>query len=229
MKLEFEEQQEQEINNILSRYCTDAEYRDYLYDAYDNETYKLKILEIYFLEKIINRGNKDIYDTYTSLYKYIDRLNYYDDYMKLLTTDKDFCKMKLVTSYMLQPYQLFIMKIYLTCIAKKYNIEIYDPFRTREKDVIDTLRNYFLSKRILSFIDLWQDKVKFNQFTRGQFSKESKKMIINLIREGYPEMKYAIEEDIDKLLEKSNVVYIDWSQCKTNIGFDEVFGKTKEK
>ena len=232
--MEFSEQQENRINKILYEYCHNEEYRKALCEKYDTESYGLSILEIYVLEELLTYGNKNIYKTYTTIDQNQNKLEFYDDFMQRLLTDKDFCKRKLIGLEKLPNNQMFIIGIILKTVAEKNNIEIYDPYNqilnNSEEEFRDTLKNLFLGCLILDIVDTCPIKGMFEQRARGQFSKESKEKIISILRNICPDVKDKIEESVDKIMNVTKRAYFisfNWNIGKTNISFEEVYGKTK--
>lgn len=244
--MEFNEMQEKRINKILYEYCHNEEYRKTLCEKYDNATYELSILEIYILEEIVTYGNRNIYRTYITIDQSQNRIEFYDDFLQRLLTDKNFCKRKLIGFEKLPQNQMFIIGVILKNVVEKNNIEIYDPYNQilngNEEEFKMTLKNAQLGWHILNIVDHCSNKDEFKYRGRGQFSKESKEKIIDILREGLPTLKYEIEASIELLMymmskknnssDLDNISYgivIDWNQGRTNISFDEVYGKTKNK
>ena len=233
--MEFNEMQEKRINKILYEYCHNEEYRKTLCEKYDNATYELSILEIYVLEEILTYGNRNIYRTYIAIDQSQNRIEFYDDFLQRLLTDKNFCKRKLIGFEKLPQNQMFIIGIMLKTVAEQNNIEIYDPYNqilnNNEEEFRNTLKNLFLGCLILDIVDAWPFKGMFEQRSRGQFSKASKETIIDILRYFCPEAKDKIEKKVDKIMDwnkkRTYFALFDWNIGKTNISFEEVYGKTK--
>ena len=86
------------VYNFIMRYNSDEEYQNSVNELYDENVYKLSILQIYALEEVLRYGTKAIFRNFLEIKgTYLDEqaVNLYDDFMKLLKTDNNFKEYKM--------------------------------------------------------------------------------------------------------------------------------------
>lgn len=73
------------------RYNADEEFKNSIQQLYDNNTYKLSILQIYALEEVLRYGAKDLFDKFLETkvsYSGEQAVNLYDGVIKWLSEDE---------------------------------------------------------------------------------------------------------------------------------------------
>ena len=162
-------------------------------------------------------------------------------FMKRMITDKDFSINKLRNINKLSQEEAYIIKVILICVAEQNNFKFktgvdygYDPLNSMsiqtKEDYDETIRNFVLANLIFKIVDNSPKFMKYNQYVRGQFSKESKQLIINILRENLDIEKY-IEREVVKFEKTTKGMMLGerfFKNYATNISYYEVLGIEKK-
>ena len=62
--MNFTDNQQKEIYEFITKYNKDDNYKKEINDLYENNTYKLSILQIYALEEVLRFGTKNIFNEF---------------------------------------------------------------------------------------------------------------------------------------------------------------------
>lgn len=236
MELIFNSSQAKKINTFLWNYDQNEEFRKEKESNYDIEPYKLSILEIYALEEIKRYGDKNIYSSYLALRDdntdLEDHLGFYEYFRNRITTNLEFAIKKYSDIHHLSQNEAFIINMILQSVAKRENIELYDPFNpiltSNEEETIKTIKNHTIG--IIALLISDRHPNMFKQRERGQFSKESKKELIEILK-NWPGLQERIDKEIDEVFLQPGpsikLVCINWNN-NTNISYDEVFEDSKK-
>ena len=96
--MKFNTNQAEKINEFIMQYNTDEEFKNSVQELYNNDTYKLSILQIYALEEILRYGTKEIFNQFLTTkgtYSVEQAVDLYVEFVKLLNEDESFKQYKM--------------------------------------------------------------------------------------------------------------------------------------
>ena len=97
--MNFNERQINQIYEFIMKYNMDEEFKNNVQQLYDNNTYKLSILQIYALEEVLRYGTKKIFNKFLETkgtYSEEQAVDLYDEFIKLLSEDINFKQYKML-------------------------------------------------------------------------------------------------------------------------------------
>ncbi len=191
--MQFNDKQTTTINEFIMKYNSDEKFRNHVQKLYNDETYKLSILEIYTLEEVLRYGTKEIFNQFLKskgMYKDEQAINSFDNFMQLLNQDEEFKQYK-IHQFKYFPKTLSAIETFaFTLINESKSIKQnlhkqmtdsleYDPFvpilYSTDNEIRETTENLFFGELIHQMIELpGMESVKARQKVNGQVSSIDK-------------------------------------------------------
>lgn len=201
--MQFSDKQSTTINKFIMQYNSEEEFRIHVQTLYDEETYKLSILEIYTLEEVLRYGIKGIFNEFlkakdSMMYTDEQAINSFDNFMQLLEQNEEFSHYKIhQLKYFpktLSALERFAFTLIMNSESIKQNLHKqmtdsleYDPFNpilySTDNEIRETSENLFFGELIHQMIELpGMESVKARQKVDGQVSSIDKPLIIEQIQ-----------------------------------------------
>ena len=256
--MNFNERQSNEIYEFIMRYNADEEFKNSVQQSYDNNAYKLSILQIYALEEVLRYGTKEIFNKFLETkgtYSEEQAVDLYDGFIKLLSEDINFKQYKM-QQLKESPETLSAMEMFaFTLISSSDNQKEqmheemtdeldYDPYNSilysTDNQIRETLENLFFGEFIHQMLELPAMKpVKDRQKENGRIANIDKPFIIEKIQSVFSEQtsiaqfKQMIDSryvkvKMDLLLGKGELAFEQYLKFNTNISSNEILGIEKD-
>lgn len=256
--MNFNERQSNEIYEFIMRYNADEEFKNSVQQSYDNNAYKLSILQIYALEEVLRYGTKEIFNKFLETkgtYSEEQAVDLYDGFIKLLSEDINFKQYKM-QQLKESPETLSAMEMFaFTLISSSDNQKEqmheemtdeldYDPYNSilysTDNQIRETLENLFFGEFIHQMLELPAMKpVKARQKENGRIANIDKPFIIEKIQSVFSEQtsiaqfKQMIDSryvkvKMDLLLGKGELAFEQYLKFNTNISSNEILGIEKD-
>ena len=175
--MQFNDKQTTTINEFIMKYNSDEKFRNHVQKLYNDETYKLSILEIYTLEEVLRYGTKEIFN------QFLKSKGMYKD-------EQEFKQYK-IHQFKYFPKTLSAIETFaFTLINESKSIKQnlhkqmtdsleYDPFvpilYSTDNEIRETTENLFFGELIHQMIELpGMESVKARQKVNGQVSSIDK-------------------------------------------------------
>ncbi len=256
--MQFNDKQSTIINEFIMKYNSDEKFRNHVQKLYNDETYKLSILEIYTLEEVLRYGTKEIFNRFLKskgMYKDEQAINSFDNFMQLLDQDEEFKQYKIhQLKYFpktLSAIETFAFALINESKSIKQNLHKqmtdsleYAPFEpilyATDNEIRETTENLFFGELIHQMIELpGMEPVKARQKVNGQVSSLDKPLIIEQIQStiathGFIEQfKQVIDKRVcqvkfNMLLGKREEAFEPYLKFNTNISANEILGLEKD-
>lgn len=256
--MNFNEKQSNEIYEFIIRYNADEEFKNGIQQLYDNDTYKLSILQIYVLEEVLRYGTKEIFNKFLETkgtYSEEQAVDLFDGFITLLSEDVNFKQYKM-QQLKESPETLSAMEMFaFTLISSSDNQKEqmheemtdeldYDPYNpilyNTDNQIRETLENLFFGEFIHQMLELPDVKpVKVRQKGNGRIANIDKPFIIEKIQSAISEqnsisqLKKIIDSrfvkvKMDLLLGKGEQAFEQYLKFNTNISSNEILGIEKD-
>lgn len=256
--MNFNEKHEKEIYEFIMKYNEDLEFRNKCQELYDNNAYKLSILQIYALEEVLRYGTKEIFNRFLATKgtnSDDEAVDLYDGFIKLLSMDANFKQYKMQqlkeTPETLSQMEVFAFTLIGNSQEQKEQMHEemtdeleYDPYNpilySTDRQIRETLENLFFGELIYQMLELPAMKpVKVRQKENGRIANIDKPLIIEkiqgVISEGnaMSQFKQAIDNryvkvKMDVLLGKGEAAFTEYLKFNTNISSSEILGIEKD-
>lgn len=256
--MQFNDKQSTIINKFIMKYNSEEEFRIRVQKLYDEETYKLSILEIYTLEEILRYGTKEIFNQFLKtkgMYTEEQAINSFDNFMKLLNQDEEFKQYKIHQLKYFPKTLSSIERFAFTLISKSKSIRQnfhnqmtdsleYDSFNpilySTDNEIRETTENLFFGELIHQMIELpGMEPIKARQKVNGQVSNIDKPSIIEQIQStiathgSIGQFKQVIDKRVCQvkfniLLGKKEEAFEPYLKFNTNISANEILGLEKD-
>ncbi len=256
--MQFNDKQSTIINKFIMKYNSEEEFRIRVQKLYDEETYKLSILEIYTLEEILRYGTKEIFNQFLKtkgMYTEEQAINSFDNFMKLLNQDEEFKQYKIHQLKYFPKTLSSIERFAFTLISKSKSIRQnfhnqmtdsleYDSFNpilySTDNEIRETTENLFFGELIHQMIELpGMEPIKARQKVNGQVSNIDKPSIIEQIQStiathgSIGQFKHVIDKRVcqvkfNLLLGKKEEAFEPYLKFNTNISANEILGLEKD-
>ena len=196
----FNEEQNKKIYEFIMKYNSDDEYKKYIEELYNTNSYKLSMLEIYAIEEILRYGVKNIYNKFLNVIgnDSIDRaITLYDAFIKLVSEDEVFKEYKMQqlkeNKETLSHMEIFAFNLINDSLdSKERSYEQvkdeleYDPLNpilySTDNQIRVTLENLFLGEFIYKMMQLPSMKDIKDRQKNGQIANQDKAFIIEKIK-----------------------------------------------
>ena len=255
--MEFNERQSKLVQEFIMKYNLEEEYKNNVEKLYDEEPYKLSMLNIYVLEEILRYGNKSLFNSFKKSkgsYTIEQAVIEYDGFIELLNNDENFKSYKreqLISSpETLSEIEKFALSLMNVQKNNKENVQAknddeleYDEFNpiiySTDAQIRKTLENLLLGKFIHEMLDLPAMKeIKERQKEKGRIANIDKPIIIEKVRsmfsseKGMQQFELAIDQMYIKvkpsiLLGKKEAAFGEYLEFNTNVNVSEILGKRK--
>lgn len=255
--MEFNEKQSILVQDFIMKYNQEEEYKNNVQKLYDEEPYKLSMLNIYVLEEILRYGNKSIFSSFKKSkgsYTIEQAVIEYDRFIELLNNDENFklYKSEQLTSSpeTLSEIEKFALSLMNVQKNNKENVQTknddeleYDDFNpiiySTDAQIRKTLENLLLGKFIHKMLDLPAMKeIKNRQKEKGRIANIDKPIVIEKVRSMFSSEKEIgkFEEAVDNmyvkvkmsiLLDKKEAAFGEYLEFNTNVNVSEILGKRK--
>ena len=255
--MEFNEKQSKIIQEFIMKYNSEEEYKNSVQKLYDEEPYKLPMLNIYVLEEILRYGNKSLFNSFKEskgTYTIEQAVIEYDGFIELLNNDENFKSYKreqLISSpETLSEIEKFALSLMNIQKNNKENVQTknddeleYDDFNpiiySTDAQIRKTLENLLLGKFIHKMLDLPAMKeIKERQKGKGRIANIDKPIVIEKVRS-----MFSSEKEIEKFEEAVNNMYVkgkmgillgkkeasfdEYLEYNTNVNVSEILGNRK--
>lgn len=256
--MNFNEKQSKEIYEFIMKYKADEEFKNSVQELYDNNTYKLPVLQIYALEEILRYGTKEIFNKFLKTkgaYSDDQAVDLYDGFIKLLSEDINFKQYKM-QQLKESPETLSAMEMFAFILIsgsdnqkeqmhEEMTEELeYDPYNpilySTDNQIRETLENLFFGEFIHQMLDLPAMKpVKVRQKENGRIANIDKPLIIEKIQSVISEQNSMsqfkqmidsrfVKVKMDLLLGKGELAFEQYLKFNTNISSNEILGIEKD-
>ena len=254
----FNEEQNKKIYEFIMKYNSDDEYKKYIEELYNTNSYKLSMLEIYAIEEILRYGVKNIYNKFLNVIgnDSIDRaITLYDAFIKLVSEDEVFKEYKMQqlkeNKETLSDMEIFAFNLINDSLDSKERSHEqvkdeleYDPLNpilySTDNQIRVTLENLFLGEFIYKMMQLPSMKDIKDRQKNGQIANQDKPFIIEKIKyvlsteEALSQFKSAIDSryvkvKFDILLGKGESAFDEYIKYNTNISSEEILGVSKDQ
>lgn len=256
--MNLNEKQSKEIYEFIMKYNADEEFKNSVQQLYDNNTYKLSILQIYALEEVLRYGAKEIFNKFLETkgtYSEEQAVDLYDGFIKLLSEDINFKQYKM-QQLKESPETVSAMEMFaFTLISSSDNQKEqmheemtdeldYDPYNpilySTDNQIRETLENLFFGEFIHQMLELPAMKpVKVRQKENGRIANIDKPLIIEKIQSVISEQNSMsqfkqmidsryIKVKMDLLLGKGELAFEPYLKFNTNINSNEILGIEKD-
>lgn len=256
--MNFNERQINQIYEFIMKYNMDEEFKNNVQQLYDNNTYKLSILQIYALEEVLRYGTKKIFNKFLETkgtYSEEQAVDLYDEFIKLLSEDINFKQYKML-QLKESPETLSAMEMFtFTLISssdnqkeqmhEKMTDELkYDPYNpilySTDNQIRETLENLFFGEFIHHMLELPNMKsIKDRQKENGRIANIDKPFIIEKIQNfifeqnSMSQFKQLIDSRFVKvkmnlLLGEGKNAFEQYLKFNTNISSNEILGIKKD-
>ena len=252
--MNFNEKQSKEIYEFIMKYNTDEEFKSSVEELYDNNTYKLPILQIYALEEVLRYGTKEVFNKFIKTkgtYSDDKAVDLYDEFIKLLSEDSSFKQYKMQqlkeSPETLSEMEMFAFTLISSSEEEKENMHEemteeleYDPYNpilySTDNQVRETLENLFIGEFIHQLLELPAMKpIKVRQKEPGRIANIDKPIIIEQIQSviskqnSMSQLKQAIDNrfikvKMDLLLGRGESAFEQYLEFNTNISANEILG-----
>ena len=255
--MNFNEQQSKEIYEFIMKYNADEEFKNSVQQSYDNNIYKLSILQIYALEEILRHGAKGIFNKFLQtkgMYTEEQAVDLYDGFVKLLSEDANFKQYKMQqlkeAPETLSAMEMFAFALISNSDRKEQMHEEmteeleYDPYNpilyATDNQIRETLENLFFGEFIHQMLELPTMKsIKARQKENGRIANVDKPFIIKKIQSvisgqsSISQFKQTIDSryvkvKMDLLLGKGELAFEQYLKFNTNISSNEILGMEKD-
>ncbi len=256
--MDFNEKQSKEIYEFIMRYNADEEFKNNIQQLYDNNTYKLSILQIYALEEILRYGAKEIFNKFLTTkgtYSEDQAVDLYDGFIKLLSEDINFKQYKMQqlkeSPETLSEMEMFAFTLISSSDNQKEQMHEemteeleYDPYNpilySTDNQIRETLENLFFGEVIHQMLELPTMKsVRVRQKKNGRIANIDKPFIIEKIQgvisesNSMSQFKQMIDSrfvkvKMDLLLGKGELAFKQYLKFNTNISSNEILGIKKD-
>lgn len=212
--MNFNETQSKEIYEFIMEYNANEEFKNNIQEAYDNDTYKLPMLQIYALEEILRYGSKEIFNKFLETkgaYSVDQAVDLYDGFVKLLSKDINFKQYKM-QQLKESPETLSALEMFaFTLISGSDNQEEqkeerqeepeeleYDPYNpilySTDNQIKETLENLLFGEAIHKMLEVpAMQSIKDRQKENGRIANIDKPFIIKEIQNGISENNYMVQ------------------------------------
>ena len=254
----FNEKQSNEINDFMMKYSEDSAFRNKIQQLYDENTYKLSLIQIYTLEEILRYGTKKVFHKFLNIegsYSNEQAIELYDTFTKLLNDDSNFRQYKMqqlkTAPETLSKIEIFAFSLisgskdYKKQMHKEMTDELeYDPYNPilydTDQQMKETLENLFFGEFIHRILELPSMKpIKVRQRENGQIANIDKPFIIEKIRnvvfqqDSISQLNQIIDSrfvtvKMNILLGKGIYAFEQYLKFNTNISSQEILGKKQE-
>jgi len=199
--MNFNEKQAKEINEFIMKYNSDEEFKNSIQQLYDDNTYKLSILQIYALEEILRYGAEGYFKKFITTkgtYSEEQAVELYDGFIKLLNEDANFKQYKMrqlkEAHETLSALEMFAFTLISGSkeqreqMHKEMTDELeYDPLNpilySTDEQIRETLENLFFGSFIHELLEEPSMKpIKVRQKENGRIANSDKTFIIERIR-----------------------------------------------
>ena len=255
--MEFNEKQSKLIQEFIIKYNSEEEYKNNVQKAYEEEPYKLSILQIYVLEEILRYGNKCLFNSFKEkkgTYTIEQAIIEYDGFIRLLNTDENFklYKIEQLTSSpeSLSEIEKFAFSLMDVQQKNKENEQPknsdkleYDELNpivySTDAQIRKTLENLLLGKFIHQMLELpTMSEIKKRQKEKGIIANIDKPIVIEKVRSMFSsegdmlQFEQAINNMYVKvkmniLLGKGESAFEEYLMYNTNISVSDILGKRK--
>lgn len=253
--MNFNEKHSKEIYEFIMKYNTDDEFKNSVQELYDNNTYRLSILQIYSLEEILRYGTKEIFNKFLETkgaYSEEQAVDLYDEFIKLLSEDINFKQYKM-QQLKESPETLSAMEMFAFALVSSSDNQKgqmheemtdeldYDPYNpilySTDNQIRETLENLFFGELIHQMLELPAMKpVKARQKENGRIANVDKPFIIERIQSVISEQNsiFQFKKIIEsrfvkvKLLGKGEHAFEQYIKFNTNISSNEILGTEKD-
>lgn len=255
--MNFTDNQQKEIYEFITKYNKDDNYKKEINDLYENNTYKLSILQIYALEEVLRFGTKNIFNEFLKTIgdnSFEQAVYLYDSFINLLE-DEAFKEYKMnqlkEAKETLSEMELLIFSLISKSEEKKEelhenmtdNLE-YDPLcpirYESDSQIKNTLENLFFGEFIHKLLDMpGMEPIKARQKVKGQIANIDKPFIIEKVKtvattdESIDQLEQIINNRYAKV--KMNILFgnkehafDEYSKYNTNISSAEILGMDKD-
>lgn len=256
--MNFNAKQSKEIYEFIMRYNTDEEFKNNIQQLYDNNTYKLSILQIYALEEVLRHGSKGIFNRFLATkgtYTEDQAVDLYDGFIKLLSEDINFKQYKMQqlkeSPETLSEMEMFAFTLISSSDDQKEQMHEemtneldYDPYNpilySTDSQIRETLENLFFGEFIHQMLELPTMKpIKVRQKENGRIANIDKPFIIEKIQgviseqNSMSQFKQMIDSrfvkvKMDLLLGKGELAFEQYLKFNTNISSNEILGIEKD-
>lgn len=256
--MKFNEKHSNEINEFIMRYNEDEEFKNSVQELYNNNIYKLSILQIYALEEILRYGTKEVFNKFLETkgaYSDDEAVDLYDGFIKLLNEDVSFKQYKMQqlkkSPKTLSELEMFAFKLIGGSDDKKEQMykemtdELeYDPYNpilySNDSQIRETLKNLFFGEFIHELLELPEmEPVKVRQKEKGRIANIDKPLMIEQIQRfiSVPNSMYQLKQVIDNrfikvkydlLLGKGESAFEQYLKFNTNISSNEILDMEKD-
>jgi len=255
--MEFNEKQSKLIQEFIIKYNSEEEYKNGVQKLYDEEPYKLSILQIYVLEEILRYGNKCLFYSFKEKkgkYTIEQAVIEYDGFIKLLNTDENFKLYKteqLISSpESLSEIERFALSLMNTQQKDKENEQPknndkleYDELNpivySTDAQIRKTLENLLLGKFIHQMLELpTMSEIKKRQKEKGIIANVDKPIVIEKVRSMFSSEKEMLQFEqainnmyvkvkMNVLLGKGESAFEEYLMYNTNISVSDILDKRK--
>ena len=256
--MNFNEKHSKEIYEFIMKYNTDDEFKNNVQELYDNNTYRLSILQIYSLEEILRYGTKEIFNKFLETkgaYSEEQAVDLYDEFIKLLSEDINFKQYKM-QQLKESPETLSAMEMFAFALVSSSDNQKgqmheemtdeldYDPYNpilySTDNQIRETLENLFFGELIHQMLELPAMKpVKARQKENGRIANVDKPFIIERIQSVISEQNSIfqfkkiidsrfVKVKMDLLLGKGEHAFEQYIKFNTNISSNEILGTEKD-
>lgn len=256
--MNFNENQSKSIYEFIVKYNSDEEFKNNVQNLYDNEIYKLSILNIYALEEVLRYGTKGIFNKFLGTkgtYTEEKAVELFDGFIKLLNEDSNFKEYKMqqlkTSPVTLSTMEMFAFELIGSSQDTKEQMHEemtdeleYDSFNpilySTDKQIRETLENLFFGEFIHQMLELPDMKpIKVRQKQNGMIANIDKPFIIEKIKGvvlnqgSMSQFKKAIDNrylkvKMDILLGKGEKAFEQYLKYNTNISSYEILGIQKD-
>lgn len=254
----FSEKQSNEINEFIMRYNTDEEFKNNIQQLYDNNKYRLSILQIYALEEVLRYGAKDIFSRFLKTkgtYSLEQAIDLFDGFIKLFNEDENFKQHKMQqlkdTPETLSTMEMLAFTIISSSNEQKEKMhdemteeleyDSYNPILySTDKQIKETLLNLFFGELVFRMLELPNMKsVKVRQKKNGIIANIDKQVIIERVRPIVLEQEFRsqlspiiynrfVEVKWRVLSGKGELAFGEYLKFNTNISSREILGVEKD-
>ena len=242
----------------MMKYSEDSAFRNKIQQLYDENTYKLSLIQIYTLEEILRYGTKKVFHKFLNIegsYSNEQAIELYDTFTKLLNDDSNFRQYKMqqlkTAPETLSKIEIFAFSLisgskdYKKQMHKEMTDELeYDPYNPilydTDQQMKETLENLFFGEFIHRILELPSMKpIKVRQRENGQIANIDKPFIIEKIRnvvfqqDSISQLNQIIDSrfvtvKMNILLGKGIYAFEQYLKFNTNISSQEILGKKQE-
>lgn len=255
--MEFNEKQSKLIQEFIIKYNSEEEYKNNVQKIYDEEPYKLSILQIYVLEEILRYGNKCLFNSFKEkkeTYTIEQAVTEYDGFIRLLNTDENFklYKTEQLTSSpeSLSEIERFALSLMNVQQKNKENEQPknsdkleYDELNpivySTDAQIRKTSENLLLGKFIHQMLELpTMSEIKKRQKEKGIIANVDKPIVIEKVRSMFSSEKEMLQFEqainnmyakvkMNVLLGKGESAFEEYLMYNTNISVSDILGKRK--